>query len=511
MANLKIDDSTEQSVATVLAYVDGGAAALAADPNFRRLIDDNHQLLMTKLAEGMDIYGANTGFGSSSKNRFAAEKSAELQRNLFSYHGCGVGSHLAQDELAAILFIRTHCLARGYSGVSYDLLRQLQLFLQHRIYPAMPAMGSVGASGDLTPLSYLAAALAGERQVYYQGRLQDSASVLSRLEITPYRFKTREALAIMNGTSVMTGIMVCAIRRLRRIAQQVCEATGLLTELLEGRTSAFTGRTHSVKKHAGQQQAAAIILSMLADVPARYYNNSDGSIQDRYSLRCTPQVVGVLFDCLDWASEWVENEVNSVSDNPIFIEGEVLNAGHFFGGHIAQAADSLKTALATTVNLVDRQMALLLERAPDQLTENLVLRNRLGPKAPLNHGLKALQITMSAISAELIKQSIPMAIFSRPTESSNQDVVSMGTIAARDLTHMLGLAETVMAISFMALVQGFYVRGDLGLTTKLNQKAQSQLQKLAEQMSPIVEDRPLDSDIAAMRSFLTGADSNDHS
>ncbi len=502
MKKLFLSNNSEFSIDDVLNYVKGEDVALETNPNYQQYINDNHELLLKKVREGMDIYGANTGFGSSSKNRFDLAHSIALQRNLYSYHGCGIGSNISEQESAAILFIRTHCLARGYSGVSYNLLQHLTLMLNHRIYPVIPSIGSVGASGDLTPLSYLAAAVAGERQVYYQGKIWPTIEVYGSLGIKPYTFKPREALAIMNGTSVMTGILVIVMERLQKVVELTCTSTGLLVELLEGRSAAYLQATHLMKKHKGQQKVAEKILGYMENIDERLYNNPDGSIQDRYSLRCTPQVVGVLVDTISWSESWIENEVNSISDNPVFIDDKVLNAGHFFGGHMAQAADSLKAALATTVNLLDRQMAFLMECAEKSLSENLVLRNHLGEQAPLHHGFKAIQITMSAITAELIKQSIPMAIFSRPTETSNQDVVSMGTIAARDLSHMTDLAESVVAILFMAISQGFQVRKDLHIEVPLHNRAHAMLKALENIFPKVVEDRAMDNDILVMRQFL---------
>lgn len=498
MANLKLHSNHDQSIDDVLGYIQGDVVELDCQEDYKGQIDGNHEMLLAKVQAGMDIYGANTGFGSSSKNRFSDSLMAELQKNLYSYHGCGVGAYLAEDVSAAVLLIRTHCLAQGYSGVSYGLLKHLQFMLKHRVLPAIPAMGSVGASGDLTPLSYLAAAMAGERKVYFNGQIEKVSEVYRKLDRAPYAFKPREALAVMNGTSVMTGIMVVAIKRLRRLGQIACDATGLMVELLQGRSAAYLAETHKVKRHSGQRQVAANILSFIHNKDDRLYNNSDGSIQDRYSLRCSPHIIGAFLDTLSWSEKWVEDELNSVSDNPIFTNDQVLNGGHFYGGHIAQAADSLKIALANTMNLVDRQMALLMEWSESHLSENLVLRSSLGEKACLNHGFKGVQITMSALTAELVKAATPMSIFSRPTETSNQDVVSMGTIAARDLYTMCGLAESAQAIMLMALFQGFQVRHDLGKGVTLNQKAKDLLELIGENFEVVREDRPIDADIQAV-------------
>ena len=358
-------------------------------PDLIKQSDESHEFLLGKLADGHDIYGATTGFGSSSGNRFDASMSRKLQRNLYTFHGCGVGDFFNEQECAAILLVRLNCLTYGASGVSGELLQHLALMARHRIFPAIPCQGSVGASGDLTPLSYLAAAMAGERKVYFKSEMRDTSEVYQELGIEPYKFKEREALAIMNGTSAMSAIAALAVQRTRRFANAACMLSGMLTELLQGRTAAFLPELHQQKPHPGQLEAAHNIFTFLKDPYERLIHGAEGDrlynknkgIQDNYSVRCAPHVIGVLYETLSWAEPIIEREVNSVNDNPVLIKDRemVLNGGHFFGGHIAQVCDSLKMAVAQVVNLLDRQMALLMGPCnAAYLSENLVARKELG-------------------------------------------------------------------------------------------------------------------------------------
>lgn len=502
------------SVDDVAAYATRQAAApeLSREPDHERRIRRNRAFLERKIAEHADIYGVTTGFGSSSRNTFSGERARRLQHNLAQYHGCGVGGLLPEEDCAATLLVRANCLARGASGVTWELLERLETFLARRIIPAIPSQGSVGASGDLTPLSYVVACLEGERQVYHAGKLKPTADALREEGLEPYALKEREALAMMNGTSAMTGIAALAWKQAKRTADLACELTGLMVELLEGRSAPFTAAVNAQKPHPGQLEAARRITAMISDAEHRYHRppSADGAvdkaeIQDAYSIRCAPQVIGVLYDVLTYSRAWIETEINSTNDNPVILdqEGEILNGGLFFGGHIASACDALKTAVANVVNLVDRQMALLLDRRnAARLPENLVAERALGDDALIHHGFKAMQITLSALAAEIAKQSMPMSIFSRPTEGANQDVVSMGTIAARDLRTINAMTSHALAIQAMALRQGFYVVRTEGLTQRLNETARRMLEGVAAHFSPVIEDRALDGDIAIVAGAL---------
>ncbi|KAB2838124.1 MAG: aromatic amino acid lyase, partial [Burkholderiales bacterium] len=302
--------------------------------------------------------------------------------------------------------------------------------------------------------SYVAAVLAGERELYQAGRLVAAADALRDAGLEPLRLERKEAIAIMNGTAVMTGLACLAWDRARYLARLAARITALASAALQGRRGHFSPRLFAAKPHAGQNAVAAWIHADLApreDEPRR--------VQDRYSIRCAPHVIGVLADALSWMARDLENELNSANDNPLIDpeSGEVLHGGHFYGGHVGFAMDALKTAVASVADLLDRQLALLVDpRYNNGLPQNLSAAPR--EEAALHHGFKAVQIATSAWTAEALKLTMPATSFSRSTECHNQDKVSMGTIAARDALRVLELAEQVAAALLLACRQALDLR-----------------------------------------------------
>ncbi len=486
-------------------HATGAAIRFADEANFRLEIARNHDFFRSYVASERDVYGVTSGFGGSSHRSLDPAKTPNLQRNLTRYHRCGVGEFMPSDVGRATVLTRLRSLCNARSGVDFQLLAALKSLSDAGIAPAIPAMGSVGASGDLTPLAYLAAVLQGEHFVFDKNnQLRPAADALRDAGITPLVLKDREGLALMNGTSFMCAIAALSWNRAARLADEACRITGALVEILDARTSPFTELLVDQKPHVGSLRAAAEIRRHIDSSTGRLHpdgkSNNGRGIQDPYSIRCAPQVIGVLYDALEFARTAIETEMNGVSDNPIFIHQEeiVLNGGQFFGGHIALACDTLKSAVASILNLVDRQMALMLDgRYRDILPENLVDETALGVDAPYHHGFKALQITVSALAAEAAKCAMPMGVFSRPTEASNQDVVSMGTIAARDLGTVTSLAADGMSIGLLAMTQAARVRHGGPCA-----RALTTLADISSVAPPLLEDRPMDDAIQATRQLV---------
>ena len=472
------------------------APRLSGDPAFRARIRRGADFLERLLREDGVVYGVTTGYGDSVTVPIPPELVAELPHHLFAYHGVGLGRILDADETRAVLAARLASLAQGYSGVTVDLLEQLAAFLEHDVLPRIPAEGSVGASGDLTPLSYVAAALCGERGVLFEGRVQPAAEALAALGRAPLRLRPKEGLAIMNGTAVMTALACLAWERADYVARLAARLTACSVVASAGNAHHFDAALFAVKPHAGQQRVAARLRADLAtDAGAA---GDDQRLQDRYSLRCAPHVIGVLEDALPFFRAQIENELNSANDNPI-IDAEreqVLHGGHFYGGHIAFAMDGLKNAVANVADLLDRQLALLVDtRYNHGLPGNL--SGATGPRAAINHGLKALQIAVSAWTAEALKQTMPASVFSRSTECHNQDKVSMGTIAARDCLRVLELTEQVCAAMLIAARQGLALRearDGVAPSPALRAFADD----LGERIAFVAEDRALDTDLHAL-------------
>ncbi|MDD5549071.1 MAG: aromatic amino acid ammonia-lyase, partial [Sulfurovaceae bacterium] len=308
------------------SLVSASSIILDSSDSFREKIKSAQDLLLKEISEGKPIYGVTTGYGESGKNYLVYEDAVKLQNNLYRFHGCGVGDILSEQEIYYIMLVRLISISKGFSGVSVELLESLISFLEHGIYPAIPSKGSVGASGDLTPLSYIAAALVGDREVIYKSEIRPTSEVLKECGLKPYSFKPKEALAIMNGTSVMTGILVLQLQHFEKLLMQLESFASCLFEAMEADTTALEPFVHNVKPFDGQIKSAKNILaktsgnSLTHDRLSRYksfFDVENHNIQDRYSIRCVPQVLGVAWDNLAIAKKWVETEINSVSDNPL--------------------------------------------------------------------------------------------------------------------------------------------------------------------------------------------------
>jgi histidine ammonia-lyase len=473
-----------------------GQAQLNPDAAFRARIARGAEFVDRLIAEDGVVYGVSTGYGDSCTVTIPPALISELPRHLYTYHGCGLGRFLDPEETRAVLATRMTSLAQGMSGVSVGLLTQLEALLQHDILPLIPAEGSVGASGDLTPLSYVAAALCGERDVQHEGKIMPAAEALARHQIKPLQLRPKEGLAIMNGTAVMTALACLAWKRADYLSRLCTRLTAYNVLASDGNAHHFDETLFSVKPHAGQQRVAQRLrIDLASDRPPR----NEKRLQDRYSLRCSPHVIGVLEDAMPFFRDTIENELNSANDNPI-IDAEqemVLHGGHFYGGHIAFVMDSMKNLVANLADLMDRQMALLVDaRYNHGLPANLSAAS--GERAPLNHGLKALQISVSAWTAEALKLTMPASVFSRSTECHNQDKVSMGTIAARDCLRVLELTEQVAASLLVTARQGIALRRRVQPDLKMTPVLEQMYADMETQIPLIVEDRALDHELRAL-------------
>ncbi|MDG9884372.1 aromatic amino acid ammonia-lyase [Pseudomonas sp. GD04058] len=482
------------SIEAIHALAHGKAATrLQDDADYRARIARGAQFLDTLLDKEGVIYGVTTGYGDSCVVAVPLEHVEALPRHLFTFHGCGLGRVFDAPSTRALLAARLQSLCHGVSGVRVELLERLHAFIAHDILPVVPEEGSVGASGDLTPLSYVAATLSGEREVLYRGERRPSADVHRELGWAPLVLRPKEALALMNGTAVMTGLACLAWTRADYLLKLATRITALNVVALQGNPEHFDERLFAAKPHPGQTQVAAWLRQDLAiDAPTAPLHR----LQDRYSLRCAPHVLGVLADSLGWLRGFIETELNSANDNPI-IDGDaerVLHGGHFYGGHIAFAMDSLKNLVANVADLLDRQLALLVDvRYNHGLPSNL--SGAPADRAMLNHGFKAVQIGASAWTAEALKNTLPASVFSRSTECHNQDKVSMGTIAARDALRVLELTEQVAAATLLAANQGVWLRGREADARPLPPALDAMHRALLDDFAPVIEDRALESDL----------------
>ncbi len=381
-----------------------------------------------------------------------------------------------------------------------ELLERLVWLLDNDVLPLIPEEGSVGASGDLTPLSYVAAVLCGERDVHYRGEQRLAADVLAELGIEPYQLKPKESLAIMNGTAVMTAIAALAFGRCSYLSQLCTRITAMASYALDGNPYHFDELLFAAKPHAGQNRVAEWLRT---DLHAPQAPRNSARLQDRYSIRCAPHVIGVVEDSLPWWRQFLENELNSANDNPLVdpVNRKIMHGGHFYGGHVAFVMDSLKQAVANLADLLDRQMALLVDsRFNHGLPSNLSGADI--ERLAINHGYKAVQIGVSAWTAEALKLTMPASVFSRSTECHNQDKVSMGTIAARDAIRILTLVEQVAAAVLHAASQGVALRERNAVTYPLPDRLNDFQQACREIFEPVTDDRALESELRQLCSCI---------
>ena len=440
---------------------------------------------------GGEIYGVTTSVGGSIGTPVPPEYAADLSLNVLRMHGVGTGRILDEVEAAAVMTARLASLAGGLSGVRPEIAERLIELLDARMLPRIPSEGSVGASGDLTPLSYLAAILVGEREVSFRGEEVDAKTALRELGLTPLELLPKEGLALMNGTSMTTALACLCWVRARRLARLASTLTAMTSFAIRGNAIHFDERLHAAKPHPGQRRVAEWIRE---DLVGTVSDAKPVRLQDRYSVRCAPQIIGVLVDALAWAETTLETELNGVSDNPIVdLDDEVvLHGGNFYGGHVGFVCDALKTAVANVADLLDRQIMLLCNPVENAgLPADLV--GVEGPEACAHNGFKAASIAASSLTAEAMKQTMPASAFSRSTELHNQDKVPMATTAARDLIRVLDLSEQVAGFSILAVCQAL----DLRKTTGAGNIAA--LRASVREIVPMLhEDRRMDRDQAAV-------------
>ncbi|TLU74235.1 HAL/PAL/TAL family ammonia-lyase [Lichenicoccus roseus] len=513
---LGLDRLTVQQVAS---YADRrGHVPVEMPPEVRLRINQSNQLKHHLIATKQPIYGVTTGFGDSAARQISPARAAAMQANLILYHLNGSGAEADARTVRATMLIRANCLARGYSGIRLEVIRLLVDCMQADILPVIPERGSVGASGDLVPLCYMAGMLTGIGEVDWNGGRVGTRQALSACGLEPVVLEAKEALALINGTSFMSAYAALAVAAAHRLALIGDLCTALCVEAMAGNVGAFDAIIHLQKPHPGQVESArrvrrlldgstsVVTATQLAEagpvLGERGFVELPRQVQDRYSIRCAPHVLGVLHDTLAWVDRWIETEMNSTNDNPLFdpASGTVLSGGNFYGGHVGQAMDALKIALASVGDLLDRQVALAVdEKFNNGLTANLIPRlDDEDQEAGLHHGYKGMQIACSALAAEALKTSLPATVFSRSTESHNQDKVSMGTIAARDARSVVELVRNICAIHLLVSCQAIDLRGAerLGAATR---SAYGLIRKLA----PFLDhDRRLDHDVTAVLKLM---------
>jgi len=411
--------------------------------------------VQTVVAAGEPVYGINTGFGKLAHIQIADNQLEQLQTNLVRSHAAGVGYLLDDDTVRLILVMKIASLARGYSGVRWKVVQTLVALHNAQIYPCIPAQGSVGASGDLAPLAHLSLAVMGEGEVRVDGVQMPAAEALSRAGITPIRLAAKEGLALLNGTQVSTGIALMALFAAEQAFSTAILAGALSVDAAAGSDTPFDARIHSVRGQLGQIYVAGLFRQLLTGSSIREsHRHNDTRVQDPYSLRCQPQVMGACFDLLKQAAATLFIEANAVSDNPlVFPEaGQVLSGGNFHAEPVAFAADQIAIATAEIGSLAERRIALLIDATLSNLPAFLV-------EVPgINSGFMIAHVTAAALASENKTLAHPASVDSIPTSANQEDHVSMATFAARKAFEITVNVRRILAIELLAACQGIDFR-----------------------------------------------------
>ena len=442
-----------------VARVARGEESVSLAASARERMSASRRVVERIVAESRVVYGVNTGFGKLSDVIVPPDELRELQLNLVRSHSCGVGQPLSEEETRAMILLRANVLAKGFSGARPLVVETLLAMLERGVRPVVPEIGSVGASGDLAPLSHLALCSVGEGEAFYKGERLDGGEAMRRAGIEPLRLEAKEGLALLNGTQGMTAVGALALERSERLARTADVSGAMSLEALKGTPAAFDERIHRARPHRGQLESAAHLRELLRESEIRASHiEGDPRVQDAYSLRCMPQVHGATRDALAHARACVEVETGGATDNPlIFAEtGEVVSGGNFHGAPLALAFDYACIALVSLGNIVERRVDRLVN--PD---ENEGLPAFLTAHAGVESGYMVPQIVAVALLNECKVLAHPASVDNLPTDGGKEDHVSMGMTAAVKLRRVVERVERVVAIELLASAEALEYRAPL--------------------------------------------------
>lgn len=452
-------DGESLSIEQVIAVARDGATVELAPAAVRRM-NASRQWVERAVRERKVVYGVTTGFGALQNITVSIGKIRDLQRNLILSHCVGVGDPFPEDVVRAMMLLRANALAKGVSGIRVSTVQTLLAMLNKGLHPVVPSQGSVGASGDLAPLSHMAAVLIGEGEAIYKGKRMPGGKALRAAGIKPVVLEAKEGIALNNGTQAMTAVGVLALYDAEHLADIADIAAAMSCEAVKGKSAAFDERVHQLRPHSGQLVSARNIRSMTrgSDLVNRSDDDTIGKVQDSYSIRCAAQVHGATRDALAYVRRVLEIEINSATDNPlIFADDEAAtSAGHFHGQPVALALDFLGLAVAELGNISERRTAKLMDKH-----HSFGLPAFLSTRPGLHSGLMMLQYTAAALVSENKVLIHPASGDSIPTSANQEDHVSMGTIAARHAAMIVENVRHVLAIELISAAQALEFRSEL--------------------------------------------------
>lgn len=468
-------------------HVANGAYTVELSDEVKEKIIKSRQIVDQYVNEEKVIYGITTGFGKFSDVYIGKEDTATLQKNLIISHACGVGAPLSENITRAVMLLRINALCRGFSGIRLSTVEQLLHMLNSGIHPIIPEKGSLGASGDLAPLSHMVLGMLGLGQCKYKGKQMDTLDALKLANLNPIELSSKEGLALINGTQVMTAVGCFAVYEAQMLAKQSDINLALTLEALEGITDAFDPRVHHARGQIGQIATAQNILQILKDSQMTT-RQGEKRVQDAYALRCSAQVIGASKDAIAYVKNKVEIEINAATDNPlIFVDdNSAISGGNFHGQPIALPMDFLGIAVAELANISERR----LERLVNPALSN-GLPAFLSKKGGLNSGFMIVQYSAAALVSENKVLAHPASVDSIPSSANQEDHVSMGTIAARKALEIAQNAKNVLAMELMGACQGISLRAakELGAGSKEAYKI------VRKYISHVEEDRIMYTDI----------------
>ena len=455
--------------------------AIAAVNKARAYVDE-------KLEKGEIIYGLTTGFGKFSDRFIPREDTAALQKNLIISHSCGMGDPYPTEVVRGAMLLRINALARGNSGVRLETLETLVNMLNKGVHPVVPQKGSLGASGDLAPLSHIVLVMLGEGEAEYKGEVMSGKAAMEKAGINTIELSAKEGLALINGTQIMTSMAALLCHDARLLAKTADIALAMTGEALNAITKAFDPKVHLVRGHKGQIESAENMARLLEDskLSARV---QPGKVQDAYSLRCAPQVHGASRDAIDYVYAAVEREINAVTDNPIVFsdEDDVISAGNFHGQPMALAMDFLAIAMAELSNISERRTERLVN---PQLSAGLPAF--LTEDGGVNSGFMIVQYSAASMVSENKVYCHPASVDSIPSSANQEDHVSMGTTAARKARMVLDNVQKVLGIELFCASQGIYFRGEDKLATATD----ALYKHIRKSVAPVKEDRVMYTELA---------------
>ena len=464
----------------------------------RPAVDRAAERVRAAAAGTVAIYGVNTGFGKLASVKVAPEDTAQLQRNLILSHAAGVGDPMPERIVDLMMELKALSLARGASGVRWEVIQLIEDMRLHGVVPVVPAQGSVGASGDLAPLAHMTAAMIGEGEAWYQGDRLPGGEALRRAGLTPVVLGPKEGLALINGTQFTTAYALAGLFGAWEAARAALVISALSTDAIMGSTAPLHPEIHALRGHPGQIAAAEAMTRLLAgSVIRESHRDGDTRVQDPYCIRCQPQVTGAAMDVLRMAARTLEIEANAVTDNPLVLEDGIVSGGNFHAEPVGFAADMIALAIAEVGAIAQRRVALMVDPVL-----SFDLPAFLTPKPGLNSGFMIAEVTTAALMSENKHLANPTVTDSTPTSANQEDHVSMAAHGARRLMRRGDNLNAILGVELLCAAQGVGFRAPLATSAPLR----AVVARLREDVPALGDDRPMAPDIdAASRLVAQGA------